>query len=913
MSSQPDKETARAGQRLATKLYLPPPRQTLVDRPRLLERLNEGLKGKLTLISAPAGFGKTSLVTAWRGQSEMPLAWFSLDEEDNEPARFQDYLVAALRTVDPALVRETSILLQTAAPPPLKVVLTSLLHEINESETEFALALDDYHVISEQAIHEALSFLIERLPPHAHALIVTRSDPPFPLARLRARGELKEVRASDLRFDGTEAAAFLNDVMELALTPDDVLALEERTEGWITGLQLSALSLRGRENKSALVKEFAGDNRFILDYLLEEVLSCQPEHIQDFLLRTSVLLRLNGPLCDALTLASSGHDILGQLERANLFLIPLDSKGEWFRFHHLFADLLRLKLRQKEPGLVAELQQRASLWCEENSLLDEAINYALAARDWGRALDLIEPLSYRLLARGRFDRVKHWVETIPETALKTRPTIFVSYVPTLLYHTEYDKAEKYLQVMEAAEPEELRRGLISMVWSSRSYAAIGRGEVEKAVEFSRKSFELLLPDDVNQHAVVMHARVRCTCLQGDMKASERAVLEALPVYQRAEHFVFGIWGTTCLGHVRAVQGRLREGAEDLSGAIRQAEEHGHIFPETLIYPHSFLCGIYREWNDLEQAKTHLDEALTLIQQTGRESYISFVADHLRGLVSLLEMSGETAQAEELIRSALRRVRKYGDETTASQLRALEAHFHLRRGGDLSHANRWAETCGLTPDDEPTYQSELAHLTLARWLVARSRAAEALPLLSRLQRVAEAGSRRRVVLEVLVVRALAQRACDDEAAAAETLERALLMAEPESYVRTFVDEGDALSKILLQTLKQNGKRWEAERPELTNYVMKLNQAFGPVAPMKKAPAVPAGDENLPWWYAKDPLSERESEVLRHVAEGLSNQEIADKLFISAGTVKRHVSNIYQKLDVHNRTRAVERARTFKILS
>jgi LuxR family maltose regulon positive regulatory protein len=899
MSSRTDRETGGVGQRLTTKLYLPPARQTLVARPRLLERLHEGLRGRLTLVSAPAGFGKTSLVTAWREQSDLPLAWLSLDEEDNEPARFQDYLVAALRTVGPGLVQETSALLQTAPPPPLKVVLTSLLHELNESEDEFVLAFDDYHVIREPAVHEGLSFLVERLPPHAHALIVSRSDPPFPLARLRARGELREVRAADLRFDSAEAADFLNGVMDLGLAPADVRALEERTEGWITGLQLSALSLRGRENKSELVREFAGDNRFILDYLLEEVLGSQPAPVQDFLLRTSVLTRLSGPLCDALTDRADGHERLASLDRANLFLIPLDGKGEWFRYHHLFADLLRLKLRQKEPGLVAELQRRASAWCAEQGSLDEAVTYALAARDWARALDLIEPVAYQLISVGRFEHLKHWVENIPEEVLRARPLIFVGYVPTLLYRTEFDKAEKYIRMMEEAEPEELRRAIISTAWSSRSFAAIARGDVEQAVEFSRKSAELMPPGDVKQEAVVGHTRVRCASLRGDMKEIERTVLEALPVHERAGNFVFVIWATTCLGHVRASQGRLREGAEDLRHAVGLARERAQIFPETTIYPHSFLCGIHRERNELERAKTHLDEALTLIQQTGRESYISFVADHLRGLCAMLETSGETAQADELISSALRRVRKYGDETTAGQLRALEAHFRLRRG-DLAQATRWAEACGLTPDDEPTYQSELAHTTLARWLVARGRAAEALPLLSRLREVSEAGSRCRVALEVVILRALAEQATGDERAAVETLEGALVMAEPEGHVRSFVDEGEALSKLLLRALKQNGQRWEAERPELTTYVMKLTQAFGPPAPAKKTPEAEA--EHLPWWYAKDPLSERELEVLRHVAEGLSNQEVADKLFISAGTVKRHVSNIYQKLDVHNRTRA-----------
>ncbi|HEV3469662.1 MAG TPA: LuxR C-terminal-related transcriptional regulator [Pyrinomonadaceae bacterium] len=912
MSPQPNRQTGSGGPRLGTKLYLPPVRQSLVERPRLLEQLSEGLRGRLTLISAPAGFGKTSLVAAWRREGATPLAWLSLDEEDNEPTRFLDYLVAALQTVDQGLVGETSVLMQAAPAPPLKAVLTSLLYEVNERETEFVLAFDDYHVITNPALHESLSFLVERLPPHAHALVVSRSDPPIPLARLRARGELKEIRAADLRFDEAEAESFLNDVMRLGLDSDDVLALEERTEGWITGLQLSALSLQGREQKSELVRDFAGDNRFILDYLLEEVLNRQPEGVLDFLLRTSVLQRLSGPLCDALTLGGGGgQEMLAHLERANLFLVPLDSKGNWFRYHHLFSDLLRLKLKQKEPGLVAELQTKASVWCEQNGLTDEAISYALAAQDWERALNLIEPIGYKQLALGKFEQLKHWIEIIPETALKPRPVLCFWYVPTLLYKAEFDKVEKYLQIIEAAEPEELRRRLITTVWTSRCFLAISRGDVGKACEFSRKAAESVPPGDLKQQAAVMHTRVRCACLQGDMKVSERTVLEAMPVYQEAEHTVFEIWGLTSLGYIRAMQGRLREAAEDLRGAIRLATEQSRHYSETLIYPHSLLYSLHREWGDPETAKIHLDEALTLFQQTAGVGYMMFVTENLKSLATMLEMSGEAQQAESVLEGGVRRVKKLGNEVMLGQQRALQALFHLRRG-DLPFVSRWAETCGLGPGDEPDFLEELPHMTFARWLLATGRAAEALPLLARLQRAAEEGARGRVLVELLILRALAHQALSRAAEAAEALEQALVLAEPESYVRTFVDEGEALSKLLLQSLKENGKRWEAERPGLLRYVVKLNEAFRPPAQVQTTQPTPAETPELPWWYVNDPLSERELEVLRHVARGLSNQEIADKLFISAGTVKRHMSNIYQKLDVHNRTQASERARAFKLL-
>ena len=900
--------------RLATKLYLPPARQTLVDRPVLLNQLKEGLRGKLTLVSAPAGFGKTSLVTAWRKETDTPLAWVSLDEEDNEPARFLDYLIGALQTVDEDLGDESAKLLQSRAnTPPLKVVLTSLLNEINAYDKEFVLAFDDYHVITEHGIHEALSFLIERLAPHAHALIATRSDPPFPLGRLRARGELKELRASDLRFDTSEAAAFLNDVMNLELTSNDVTALEERTEGWIAGLQLSALTLQGRTNRSELVKEFAGDNRFVLDYLLEEVLNCQTEKVQDFLLRTSVLTRLNGSLCDALTGDQSGHEMLEQLERANLFLIRLDERGEWFRYHHLFADLLRLKLKQRQSNAIPELQRKASQWCEKNNLSDEAINYALAAHDWDRALNLIEPIAFQMISLGGFERLKYWVEAIPESALKTRVFLFSFYIPTLIYKEEYDKVEKYLRIVETAEPEALRQRLMSPVWTARSIIAAARNQGDKAEEYSHKALEFLLPDDITQRAVVMQTRIRFASVRGDTKEIEKAVLAALPVYREAQHLIFQVWGRIALGLVRIMQGRLREGVADLERAQQFAREHLPTRPETILYSYSSLCDIHREWNNLETAKTYLNDSLTLIRQTGRESYVGFITENLKALSFMLDLCDDQAQGDTLIDKGMARARRLGNEVIEKQLEALKALMVLRRGGDISLANRWVETSGLSADDEPDYAVEFSHQVLARWLIGKGRAKQALPLLTRILKAAQEGTRLRTVLEILVLQTIAQQAVSNEAEALKVLEKALILAQPESYIRTFVDEGEGLSKLLLELLKQKGKRWESENPELLRYVVKVKDAFGASGPVPTARVAAAAEsEALPWWYVEDPLSERELEVLQHVARGLSNQEIADKLFLSAGTVKRHMSNIYQKLDVHSRTQALERARTLRVL-
>ena len=892
--------------RLTTKLYLPPARQTLVDRPVLLDQLKDGLRGRLTLVSAPAGFGKTSLVAAWRKECETPLAWVSLDEEDNEPLRFLDYLIGALQMVDSDLGDESAELLKKSAnAPPVKVVLTSLLNEINAYDKEFVMAFDDYHVIHEHGIHEALSYLIERLAPHAHALIATRSDPPFPLGRLRARGELKELRATDLRFDKSEAAAFLNDVMNLELTADDVAALDDRTEGWIAGLQLSALTLQGRENRSELVKDFAGDNRFVLDYLLEEVLNCQTEKVQDFLLRTSILTRLNGSLCDALTDDLTSHETLEQLERANLFLIRLDGRGEWFRYHHLFADLLRLKLKQKQPGAMRELQLKASEWCEANNLTEEAIVYALAAHAWDRALDLIEPIAFHEISIGGFQRLRHWVEAIPEAALKMRPTLFPFYLPTLLYNEEYDKLEKYLQLIETAESEALRTKLMCLVWTTRSILAAARCQPEQAEEYSHKAMASLLPDDIKQRAVVMQSRVRFTGLHGDSKEIEKMLREALPAYREADHVIFQVWGRILLGLLRLLQGRLREAAQELENAQQFAREHLQTRPETLLYTYISLCDVYRELNDLETAKTHLNDALTLIRQTGRESYSGFVMETMKSLALMLDLVKDSAQADLLIDQSIRRNRRMRNEAVEKQLEALKAYLVLRRGEEMSSANRWAQGSGLSVDDKVTYLDEFNHLVFVRWLIARGQAKQALPLLSRLLKAAQEGTRGRAVIEILLLQAIAS----DEI---QALEKALTLAQPESFVRTFIDEGEPVSKLLLELLKQKGKRWETEKPELLRYVVKLKDAFGPSAPVPTARVATTESEALPWWYVEDPLSERELEVLQHVARGLSNQEIADKLFLSAGTVKRHMSNIYQKLDVHSRTQALERARSLKVL-
>ena len=889
---------------------MPPARRELVPRPDLIEKLDEGLRAKLTVISAPAGFGKTSLVTTWSQTGRMPVAWYSLDKEDNEPDIFADYLIGALQSVDDRLGKESAALLEISPTPPIKVLMTSLLNEICENETEFVLALDDYHVISHFDIHDAMSYFIEKLPRQAHVLIATRSDPPFPVSRLRAQGELKEIRVADLRFGRSETALFLNDVMKLGLGDTDIETLEQKTEGWITGLQFCGLSLQGTEDKTSFVKQFAGDERLILDYLLEEVLNRQPPKIQDFLLRTSVLHRLNAALCNCLTEGDDAYEILDHLTRSNLFLIQLDGKNNWFRYHHLFSELLRFKLHQRNPSDVAEMQRRASLWCEENNLLEEAISYTIAARDWERSLQLISPIAYKLIAVARFERIKHWAESIPDEALMKDPMVCYWYVPVLLYNEAFDKAAHYLDLIENCEPEELRQRLLSAVWSSRCYITLALGDLERSLEYSQKAFDLLPPDDVVQRCVAMHTRVASSLLIGDMKESERVLRDALPMYREARHYTFEVWAKTYLSYVHMMQGRLAEAEEGLLAAIRDAKEHLPLRPDPQIYPHSFLCDVYREMGDLTKARNHLDEALTLIQTTGRESYILLVVDNLRCLCRMLETVGESKVTDKLITDALGRVRRYGNPICEKQILALKAMIELRRG-DLASVAKWAGEFEVNETPEG-FQEEICNVALARWFVVSGDPKSAIRLLSDLSVVAERTGRIRTAIEALVLLAMAHKADGNESVAIATLIDALRKAQPGGYTMLFADEGEPMKRMLADILKVHGRAWEANSPDLLRYVLGLNDTFRATGTARSAEPPPRANAELPWWYLTDPLSDRELEVMELVARGLSNQQIGDKIFISPGTVKRHLSNIYQKLDVHSRVQAIELARKFQLI-
>jgi LuxR family maltose regulon positive regulatory protein len=529
------REAPMATSLLTTKLYIPRIRRNLVPRPRLIEQLNDGLQRKLTLIAAPAGYGKTTLVGEWvqamgSAAPATGIAWLSLDEGDNDPTRFLSYSVAALRTIDPNIAKGALSALRSAQPPPAEAVLTSLINDIAANPTRIIPVLDDYYLIGSSPVDEALTFLVDHLPPQIHLVIATRDDPPLPLARLRTRGQMTELRAVDPRFTLSEAAQFLNQVMGLNLSTEDVAALEARTEGWIAGLQLATISMRGHKDATSFVKSFTGSHRFVLDYLIEEVLEQQPQDVQTFLLQTAVLDRLTGSLCDALTGQDDGQATLESLEQANLFIVPLDNERRWYRYHQLFADLLRRRLRQSttsstgnEQRDVAELHIRASEWYESHGLEVQAFHHAAAANDVDRTTRLIEGGGMPLTFRGALTPVLIWLESLPTAVLDARPSLWVTYASAVLAAGQVTGVEEKLQAAEAAlqgaEPDEETRDISGRIAATRATLAWGRKEAETIIAQSRRALELLHPDNVPFRTSTIWKLGYAYRLQGDLAAA----------------------------------------------------------------------------------------------------------------------------------------------------------------------------------------------------------------------------------------------------------------------------------------------------------------------------------------------------------------------------------------------------------
>ena len=904
-------------QLLATKLYIPPRRPGTVPRSRLIEQLNEGLRSghKLTLVSASAGFGKTTLVSEWITQSGLPIAWLSLDEGDNDPIRFIAYLIAALQTL--ALSQAKGIkagigegllaALQSRPPPSTEAILTALLNEIT-TLNEFLFVVDDYHVIDSGPVDGAIAFLIDHQPPHMHMVIVTREDPSLHLARLRARNQLTELRAADLRFTPAEAAEFLNQIMGLNLSVEDITSLESRTEGWIAGLQLAALSMQGHQDTAGFIKSFTGSHRFILDYLVEEVLERQSGEIQHFLLHTSILERLCGSLCESVLEipTGSGQSTLEELERANLFIIPLDNERYWYRYHHLFGELLRQRLGQ--PNELPEYHLRASAWYEANADLTQAFHHAFAASDFERAACLAEMAWQGVDRSFQTAAWLGWVKKLPEDEVRIRPVLSTQMGLAFMDAGEPEASESRLRDAErclngpSGEMVVVDKGqlkpLPAMIAMARAYNAQVQGNLTDTVKYAELALHLIPEDDIYRRAQAVITLEITHWARGDLESSLYAIQAWMTDMQKMGNPVIVIASAFAKADLLVVLGRLHEAIRAYEQAIQLAAEHGVEAQQIIAHHHLGLALIYHELGDSESIASHLETAANLGKHT---TLVDWLYRWKLAQAWLKESAGEWDAALELLDDAKRGYVKTLIPITRP-VEALKARIHLKQGR-MDKAASWARERGLSVTDETNYLSEYEYLTLARVRLAEGSSAGVHELLERLLALAESQKRTGSVIEILLTQALVYQAQANQPQAFATLEHVLILTEPEGYIRTFVDEGESMRLLLSDFRLTIATR---DHP-LLGYVDRILDCFPQSVEVSSQSKIANRKSQI-----VDPLTDRELEILRLVAQGLSNTEISQRLYLAVSTIKGHNLRIFNKLQVQNRTEAVAQARELGLL-
>lgn len=887
---------------LTTKLFIPPTRPEIVPRPRLNERLDGGLRRKLTLISAPAGFGKTTLVTDWldnlqgdvkkETQAKNKIAWLSLDKKDSAPTRFLTYIVAALQTLAPNIGEGVLGMLQSPQPPSTESILTTLLNEIATFSDNFTLVLDDYHVIDAKAVDDALTFLLEYMPPQMHLIITTREDPQLPLARLRARGQLTELRAADLRFTPSEAAAFLNHGMGLNLSKEDISALETRTEGWIAGLQFAALSMQGHQDTTGFIKSFTGSHHFVLDYLIEEVLHQQSEDNQTFMLRTSILDRMCGSLCDAVlgSLSASGQETLEYLERANLFIVPLDIERRWYRYHHLFAELLRQRLHKNissgdEKESVAEYHLRASQWYEDNGLEIEAFQHAAAANDIDRAERLIEGDGIPLHFQGAVAAILDWLASLPKTVMDSRPSLCVRYAMLSLVAGQTTGLEEKLQMAEAAiqgtpsaatELNDKTRNLIGQIASARARLAVSKYQIETIFVQARRALEYLPPDSLVSRFRASWSLAYAYHFRGERAAAARACAEALSIAEASGNILDAIIATLLMGQIQQLENQLHPAFETFRRSLRLLGDN--YPPPSTGEAYRGLATIYYEWNNLDSAEHYGQTSLQLLRQYDRIIDRFIISEVFLARLKLAQ--GDVPGAAAMLAETEQSVRQNNFVQRIPEVASAQVLVLLRQG-DLAAAAHLAQT-----HDLPFSQ--------ARVLLAQGDPSAALALLSPLRRQMGAKGWMDEQLKVMVLQSVALLAHGEKDKAVQLLSEALALAEPGGFIRIFVDEGLPMVHLLSEV---------AAKGIMPNYVSKLLVVFEDEKQK---------NDLSPSQKLVDPLSEREIEILNLIAAGLKNKEIAGQLIISLNTVLYHTKNIYRKLGVNKRTLAVAKAKEINII-
>ena len=902
---------------LASKYRVPRTRPTTVARPRLTASLRAAELPPLTVVAAPAGFGKTTLIAEWLATvpaDEASVAWLSLDEGDNDLPLFLSYVVNALRAATD-VVGATALQQLDSASPSTEAALAGLVNDLQRLATHAVLVLDDYHLVTAPEVHEAVAFLLEHQPPELHLVLATRADPPLPLARMRARGELHELRAADLRFTSDEAAAYLNGPMGLALSQDHVATLDGRTEGWIAALQLAALSIQGRADPGAFIDGFAGDDRYVVDYLAEEVLARQPDGVRDFLLETSVLERLSGPLCDAVTGRDDGAAVLVALDRANLFLVPLDDRRQWYRYHHLFADVLRAHLRELHPGREPELHRRASAWFDAEGDASQSVRHALAAGDHAMAADLMELAAPQMQRERREGELHRWLQSLPDDVVAVRPVLAMTFVGALAQVSDFATVEERLSDIERSQRRDDGswpdapppgsvvvdaagyRSLPAMVDLYRSAVALSRGDLDGTGQHARAALALAPPGNDLVRAAAGALGGLASWANGDLAGAHAAYSASVEGLAGAG-FVSDVLGcTVTLGDIRQTQGRLGDALRSYQRGLDLGVPAPDAEPlRGTADMHVGMAGVLVERGDLAGAEEHLaasrrlGELLSLPQNPYRSRVVA---------ARLLAAEGDLDGALSMLDEA-DRVYNGDYSPNVRPVPSVRARLLIRRG-ELAAAEAWAGGRALSPTDELSFLREHEHVTLARLLLARSRVrddgavlVEGLGLIGRLLAAAESGGRTGVVIELLVLQSLALHAGRDVPAAVDALGRAVTLAEPEGYLRVFADEGAPMAAAL-EALARHGTD--------TRYVRALLAA----TTGDRAPAPGRTDHGL-----VDPLSERELDVLRLLGSDLDGPGIARELSVSLNTMRTHTKNIYAKLGVSSRRAAVRQAQELNLL-
>jgi LuxR family maltose regulon positive regulatory protein len=876
---------------IATKFTIPIPRVHFIPRKHLLERLDkdlwqtDGFTRKLTLVSAPAGYGKTTLIANWGPKflslvkSQNPLqdssfCWLALDEGDNDQVRFLLYFIEALRRADEHVGTAALAMLQSPQAPPMEILLGSLVNDVATLSVPLVLTMDDYHLIHNPAIHKMLNFMVEHQPSQMHLVLLTREDPPLPLPRLRVRGQITEIRQDDLRFTKKETAEYIHNIVGMELSEEDLSSLDRRTEGWVAGLQLAALSMQGRDDVSNFIKAFTGSNRYILDYLIEEVFKQQTPTIQQFLLQTCVLDRLSAPLCDTVTQSTESRKLLESLEHANLFIVTLDEERKWYRFHRLFVELLRHRLRLAEELSASLLHQRASHWYRDQGFQAEAVHHALAAEDWELAAALIEAANDAMLKRGEVMTLLGWFQKFPEDLILATLELCMSYAWVLLLIGQLDEAERFLDHAESLTKDD--PSALGDVFSAQAYLARTRGEPQKTIEKSNQALALLPKDNLAARSIVA-VNLGLTYWHGGMlNKAETALREAYQTGHKSGNMYVAVTAKVFLGRTHASRGSLNKAIDQYREVI-----DGDAPVPMLALAHLDMGTLYHEWNELAKAREQQQRGFDLTVQSGNVEF-QIAAEMLLARLRLSEGAFQAA-----FQSAIHAYQKSQDFSPFTQARCASclAQVALAKG-DLEEANHWVEHMPADGDAHSFYM--FLNLIKPRLLLAQGKKEAAA---AELQACYEKASLEGWGYAVIAVRVLQCLAADNADSAFNFLLNALTLAQPEGFIRIFADEGEALIPWLQEV---------ALRGEMVEYVGEILTVMGEITKASPTSAL------------VEPLSEREIEVLRLLVAGLSNREIAGKLVISLGTAKAHIHNIYGKLGARNRAEAIARTRELDLL-